>query len=176
MLICVSAVLYTSASFSERLTSVVAETGDISQEENSGNFSYRILHAQERWKYIKKDPIMLTRGFGYLHEKNLKKQIFIFGVYQNGQQQQLDTGDIVWTLFFIRLGLLGIFLYIHMYISIFKQYYKKRDRKICLLFASMMISYLVFTSLGNCIISYSYFFVYPILFLNLTNNKIEQLS
>lgn len=171
MFIGVSAVLYTSSSFNERLTSVVAETADISQEESSGNFSYRILHAQERWEYIKKDPIMLTRGFGYLHENNLKKQIFTFGVYQNGQQQQLDTGDIVWSLFFIRLGLLGIFLYIYMYISIFKQYFKKRDRKICLLFASMMISYLIFTSLGNCIISYSYFFVYPILFLNLTNNN-----
>lgn len=171
MFIGVTAVLYTSASFSERLTNLVAETEDISQEENSGNFSYRILHAQERWEYIKKDPIMLTRGFGYLHEKNLKRQIFMLGVYQNGQQQQLDTGDIVWSLFFIRLGLLGIFFYIYMYISIFKQYYKKRDRKICLLFASMMISYLFFTSLGNCIISYSYFFVYPILFLNLTNNN-----
>lgn len=167
----VSAVIYTSARFSERLTSVVAETGDISQEESSGNFSYRILHAQERWEYIEKDPIMLTRGFGYLHEKNLKRPIFVFGVYQNGQQQQLDTGDIVWSLFFIRLGLLGIFLYICMYISIFIQYYQKRDSEINLLFASMLISYLVFTSLGNCIISYSYFFVYPILFLNLTKNN-----
>ena len=167
MIIGVSGVLYTSASFSERLTSVVAETEDISQEENSGNFSYRILHAQERWEYIKKDPIMLTRGFGYLHENNLKKQIFTFGT--NHGEQQLETGDIVWSLFFLRLGLLGIFLYIYMYTTIFKQYYKKRDRKVCLLFASMMISYLVFTSLGNCIISYSYFFVYPILFLNLTN-------
>lgn len=171
MFIGISAVLYISASFSERFTSVVAETEDISQEESTGNFSYRIMHAQERWEYIKQDPIMLTRGFGYLHEKNLKRPIFVFGVYQNGQQQQLDTGDIVWSLFFIRLGLLGIFLYIYMYISIFKQYYKKRERKACLLFASMMINYLVFTSLGNCIISYSYFFIYPILFLNLTNNN-----
>lgn len=169
MIIGVSGVLYTSASFSERLTSLVAETEDISQEENSGNFTYRILHAQERWEYIKKDPIMLTRGFGYLHENNLKKQIFTFGT--NHGEQQLETGDIVWSLFFLRLGLLGIFLYIYMYTTIFKQYYKKRDRKACLLFASMMISYLVFTSLGNCIISYSYFFVYPILFLNLTNNN-----
>lgn len=173
MLCTVSIVLYINSDFSERLESVALETNDISQEENSGNFAYRILHAQERWNYIKKDPVMLTRGFGYLHEKNLKKTLFQFGT--NNGEQQLETGDIAWSLFFIRLGILGIFFYLMMYLSILKQYYMKRQKKICLIFASMMITYLIFTSLGNCIVTYSYFFIYPILFININREEYNSL-
>lgn len=173
MLCTVSIVLYTNSGFSERLDSVAAETNDISQEENSGNFAYRILHAQERWNYIKQDPVMLIRGFGYLHENNLKKTLFQFGT--NHGEQQLETGDIAWSLFFIRLGVMGIFFYLMMYLLILKQFYINREKKICLIFASMMITYLTFTSLGNCIITYSYFFIYPLLFLNINRSKYKTL-
>ena len=167
MFFSISFTLIVSSDFSERLSSVAAETNDISRDEQSGNFSYRILHAQERLEFIMNDPVMSIRGFGYLHEKNLKKVLFVYGT--NHGQQQLDTGDIAWSLFFIRLGFLGIFLYLIMYFTIVKTYYINRNKKICLIFSSMLISYLIFTSLGNCIITYSYFFIYPILFLNITN-------
>lgn len=167
MFFSISFTLIVSSDFSERLSSVAAETNDISRDEQSGNFSYRILHAQERLEFIMNDPVMSIRGFGYLHEKSLKKVLFVYGT--NHGQQQLDTGDIAWSLFFIRLGFLGIFLYLIMYFTIVKTYYINRNIKICLIFSSMLISYLIFTSLGNCIITYSYFFIYPILFLNITN-------
>lgn len=164
MCIAVSGFLYMNSSFNERMTGMINETEDISHGESGGNFSYRIMHAQERFDYISKSPVMLWRGFGYLHEKNLKKTLFVFGT--NGGESQLDTGDIVWSLFFIRLGLIGIFLYLLLYVNIIKHYYKNRHKDICLLFAAMMITYLGFTSLGNAIISYAYFFMFPILFLN----------
>lgn len=168
----VSAFLYVSSDFNERMSGMIAERSDIEQGESGGNFSYRILHAQERFDFISKDPVMLWRGFGYLHEKNLKKPLFVLGT--NHGEGQLDTGDIVWSLFFIRLGMLGLFLYLLIYINILKQYYRKRQKAICILFATMMSSYLIFTSLGNAIISYGYFFIYPILFLNVCKDSKQQ--
>ena len=169
MCISISVFLTMNSSFNERMTGMMAETNNISQGESDGNFSYRIMHAQERFDYISNDPVMLWRGMGYIHERNLKKTLFVFGT--NGGESQLDTGDIAWSLFFIRLGMIGLLLYLLMYLNIIKQYYKNRHKDICLLLAAMMITYLTFTSLGNAIIAYDYFFMLPILLLNLCKNK-----
>ena len=169
LFVSISMFLYMNSDFNERMTGMIAETNDIAQNESGGNFSYRIVHAKERYDFISKDPIMLCRGFGYLHEKNLKQQLFVFGT--NNGEGQLDTGDIVWSLFFIRLGIVGIFFYLIMYLNILRKYYRNRNNAICCVFAAMLISYLIFTSLGNAIISYGYFFIYPILFLNICKKQ-----
>lgn len=159
MFVSVTGFLYVDDAFYDRFTDMAAQQDDIAAGESSGNFSYRILHAQERFNYIAQDPVMLFRGFGYLQEEHLEKPLFIFGT--GGGKGQLDTGDIAWSLFFIRLGLFGIFLWLLVFYAVVKDFWQIHYNPLGLFMFVMMIVYLGFTSLGNCLIYYSDFFIYP---------------
>lgn len=162
MLVSVAGFLYVDQSFNDRLMGMVAEQDDIAAGESTGNFSYRILHAQERFIFISQNPVMLFRGFGYLQENHLAKPLFIYGT--GGGEGQLDTGDIAWSLFFLRLGLFGLFLWFLVFYSVAKVFWKKRNEPFEFFMFVMMVVYLGFTSLGNCLVYYSDFFIYPCLF------------
>lgn len=169
VIIFISSVLFLNLNdtFSSRLSSMVNETNTVSTGEVSGNFSYRILHAKERYDYITNNsPIIALRGIGYISEKNYRDEPFYLGVYnkEKGQVDQLDNGDILWSNIFVRVGLFGLFLYICMYITLIKGYYKlKCLSKRYALWCSYLLVTLMFTSFGNETMWYGYFFFYPIL-------------
>lgn len=161
--------------FTERLIFMTTEFNSAKNDNIEGNFSYRLLHASERYNYISKDPITYLRGLGYISEKNNSKDYFRVGLRDEfGDVIQFDTGDISWSIFFIRIGILGIALYIFIYFTIIKQYFNKfYFSKMNGYFLSMLLVFLFFTSLGNTIITESDFFIFPILFLHphLLNTK-----
>lgn len=154
--------------FSDRLIGMTREVSTIDSEEVSGNFSYRILHATERFDYIAADPVRLIRGLGFVSEQNFVNPIFIIGQYDPERDRitQLDTGDIAWSLLFLRLGVAGTILFLIFYLKIVRLYYKRsKESELNAYFFSMMTVFLVFTSLGNALITYDDFYVYPLLFL-----------
>lgn len=157
-----------ATSFQDRFDRMVKDANNIGQESVEGNFSFRILHAAERYEYITREPMTAVRGVGYVSESNFKKDSFMIGLRdENADIIQLDTGDIAWSLFFVRLGLLGTAIYIIMYFGIMSCFtrYMRRTRFNGFFF-SLMIVFLLFTSLGNAIIADGDFFIFPLLFTN----------
>lgn len=151
--------------FYNRFTEVTAETKVLKGEEASGNFSFRLLHFYERFKYINQDFEKVFRGIGYIQEKNFKKTIFNIGlVNDDGKIIQLDTGDIAWSIFIVRLGIGGIILYFIWYFKLIGFLYKSRyvNKLICVYCAYMIVA-LVFQSLGNAVICSSYYYIIPLL-------------
>lgn len=158
-----------ATSFQERFVSMTEDADNIGQGEVTGNFSYRILHATERYDYIMQKTATAIRGLGYVSETNFTKAVFSIGLREEETNDivQLDTGDIAWSLFFVRLGLLGVSIYLLMYFRIISQYSKyMRNNRFNGFFCSMLLVFMFFTSLGNAIIAYSDFFIYPLLFTN----------
>ena len=162
--------------FSDRLLNMYAETETISSGETSGNFSYRILHSMERLRYITASPDTAIRGIGYVSETNYTHETFTLGVYndEKGRVDQLDNGDILWSNVFVRVGLLGLALYLWMYGRLMNIYIRNRyaDRKNSMWFAYLLVS-LLFTSLGNDTMWYGYFFLYPILVLDVRSKAFK---
>lgn len=154
-----------SDKFCNRLTSVVQETNTISAGKTSGNFSYRILHAKERFGYIIKSPATAVRGIGYISESNYHKKTFRLGCWneERNRVDQLDNGDIMWSNIFVRVGLLGCFFYIVLFGYLIRKFYEERYMSdyYTLWFSYLLIT-LLFTSFGNESMWYGYFFLYPI--------------
>mgnify|MGYP000097835865 FL=1 len=160
-------VLVVNDSFQERFFSTASEINTISNDEVSGNFSYRLLHSYERCIYILKEPITFIRGIGFISEENFNKSIFELGVWNSKKDDvaQLDTGDIAWSIFFVRLGFIGLFFYLLMYFKLmnsFKPY--MNVSKWASYFFSVMLIFICFTSFGNTIITTGDFFILPFLF------------
>lgn len=163
----IATIFYTSPSFQQRLEETIAQSGSSSTREEEGNFSYRIDHFSERLEYVLKDPVRSVRGLGYVQERNFHEQPFQLGQLNNwGSKAMLDTGDIAWSLLILRLGLLGLFFYILMYLKCLNMLwrYKNHDDFILVFFSYVFIS-LVFMSLGNALIAYGDFFIYPLLII-----------
>lgn len=162
-----------NSDFTDRFNSVTNERSAISQGENEGNFSFRILHAEERLNYILQDEVTAIRGIGFVSESHFNHYVFLIGLTtEDGDVIQLDTGDISWSVFFVRLGLVGLAVYLMMYLIVTFYYYRyRRVNPLNAYMFSMMLVFLAFCSLGNAIITESSFFIYPLLFLKDINVK-----
>lgn len=122
----------------------------------------------ERYDYIMQESETAIRGLGYVSESTFKRDIFNIGLHNEFDEIiQLDTGDIAWSLLFVRLGLLGLAFYLFMYFRIVVEYGKHmHNNRFNGFFFSMLLVFILFTSLGNAIIACSDFFIYPLLFTN----------
>lgn len=152
--------------FNQRLHETIAQSQTLtSGKGEKGNFSYRIEHFAERLDYVLSDPIRSIRGLGYVQERNFHEKIFKLGqLNQYGRKAQLDTGDIAWSILIIRLGIIGIILYLLFYRKCLLVLYnqgKKND--VDLLFFSYLFASLFVMSWGNTIIANSEFFIFPLL-------------
>lgn len=86
-----------------------------------GTFSYRIFHTKERLDYISSDIKYSIIGIGNITEKNSNTN-FQFGVLdENARPTQLDTGDIAWSRLFLRLGIIGTFIYLSIVFILIKE-------------------------------------------------------
>lgn len=85
---------------------------DISRGNVSGNLSFRVLHIVERFQYVTQSFQYSVFGIGNITEGSFPR-VFKTGLRNDqGQFVQLDTGDNAWALLFLRLGLVGTFIYI----------------------------------------------------------------
>ena len=84
--------------------------------EVEGNTTFRLFLLLERYNYLKQHPGRYVFGIGNVHETDFP-QIFKIGLRDEyGRITQLDTGDIVWALIILRLGMLGFFLVLLMHL------------------------------------------------------------
>lgn len=159
--------------FRDRFFETIYQTKDLQSKNVSGNFSYRILHFLERADYVFTKPSTTVRGVGFIAENSIKKRLFLLGQPNDkGRIAQVDTADIAWSLLILRLGILGIVIYLCMYWKIVRFFYKNTHTgSIALVFYSYMVICLFFLSFGNAIIANSEFFILPLLFTKL--NDIE---
>lgn len=172
----IGALLVSNPIFYNRLIEVTSETKVMTGKETSGNFSFRLLHFYERFEYISQDFEKMFRGLGYIQEKNFKKTIFHTGLLNEaGEVIQLDTGDIAWSIFVVRLGIAGIILYLIWYIKLISFLYKHRYRnKLISAYCAYMIVALIFQSLGNAVICSSYYYIIPLLLIKFTKENTHE--
>lgn len=159
--------------FKHRFFETVRQTESIAAGEVEGNFSYRIFHFVERFNYCMEEPQTAIFGIGSVSEENFNKNVFHLGQPDSSTGKsiaQLNTGDIAWSLLILRFGLLGIFIFLVLYISIMRKFIIYKQNKIALVFASYMLMNLVFFSLTNTIIVESEFFIFPLLLAHKIKN------
>jgi hypothetical protein len=104
--------------------------------EDLGNstFTFRILHLLERNQYILEHPKAMFLGAGLIPEdsKMVEKTFdFKIGLVEEltGNAVQIETGDISYSVLFLRLGYVGTFLYLLLIIYLMIFFYKKRDNR-----------------------------------------------
>lgn len=138
----------------------------ISNIEAEDNFTYRLAHAAERLMYILESRDKSIRGLGFISEENYKEDAFQIGLWSEHSRStvQLDTGDIAWSILFLRLGLLGITIYLILYFKLINVLRKIRHYDpLFTVYSIIMMVFIVFTSLGNTIITTGEFFFIPLL-------------
>ena len=144
------------------------------------NASYRLLHTKERFNYIMENPKTALRGIGFIHEQSFNRRpVFSVGLMDRitGYPTQLDTGDIAWSLFVVRFGLVGISLFIIMYIIIVQKLYRQSRKSLLAgVYCTFMIVALCFTSLGNAVIAFGYFYLIPLMVISTKGCGDENLS
>jgi hypothetical protein len=131
-----------------------------------GNMSFRFLLASERLDYISKNIQYSIFGLGFISENNFKGNFKIGLLDEKNHVIQLDTGDIAWATFFVRLGIIGTIIYILIYIKLMIYFYKNKS------FAYGKIGFLYifaffFLSTAGTIIAQGAFMFIPALIYNL---------
>lgn len=151
--------------FKFRFYETVQQIHDLKKKEVNGNFSYRILHFEERLDYCLSSFPHALLGIGSISEKNLDKGIFSLGQIDRltGEKSQIDTADIAWSLIILRFGFMGIIIYLFMYWKITRVLFLCRENKLASAFCSYLLVNMVFLSFGNTSIAYSEFFIFPLL-------------
>lgn len=159
-------------SFYEPIASRFAESASdlnsISRNSNEveGNMSFRLLLTAERLDYIFEEAHTTIFGMGFISEKHFRGH-FIFGLPDDyGFTIQLDTADIAWALFFLRLGVLGTFLYLLIYFRLGLFFWKHKANYLALGGLYYLIMQL-FLSLSGVAIAQGSFILIPALLYKL---------
>jgi hypothetical protein len=127
-------------------------SGNVSEAEFNINdltdatFTFRILHLLERNQYLLEHPRAMFLGAGLIPENSkLVDKMFDFkiGLVEEltGATAQVDTADISYSSLFLRLGYLGTFLYLSLFVYLMVYFYKKRNNR----YAFFSFLYLVLT-------------------------------
>ncbi len=144
----------------------------VSEGEVTDNFNFRILLTYERLEYILEKPESMIRGLGFMSDSGLDGNLFKLGTltYKEGEELhrgQLFSDDIAWSNFLIRFGFLGSLIFFVFYWRLIKGY-KEMTQKgefLSIFFFAYLFVCLTFESFGEAEIFLSYFYIFPILFL-----------
>jgi hypothetical protein len=121
---------------------------DISLEDlGNATFAFRMAHFLERNQYLLDHPKTLIFGAGLIPEDSKKvDKFFDFKVgliaELTGNVVQLDTGDISYSVLFLRFGYIGTVLNLLLFACLIIFFYKKRKNKYA--FASFLYYILAF--------------------------------
>lgn len=112
--IAVYAISFALPTLNKRFTEAIAEVTATQKgsKDVEGNMTFRLYILAERYEYLKNDPIYYLFGIGNVVENDFK-DVFKIGLYnEDSDIIQLDTGDIAWPLIILRIGMLGLLLYL----------------------------------------------------------------
>lgn len=111
-----------------------------------GTFLFRIAHFYERYDYVIEKPMRAAFGVGLMTEDSpITRKTFEFKIgvpNEDHEVTQLDTSDIAWSNFILRLGFIGTILYLCLYFVVGQTLYKHRKNKLAL--ASFLYILLLF--------------------------------
>ncbi|MFR9166030.1 MAG: hypothetical protein ACLVKO_07380 [Dysgonomonas sp.] len=132
-----------------------AERGDVILD---GTFMFRMALFYERFEYVVEHPLNILFGVGFMAEDSpMTYNMFDFkiGLLNNENEVvQLDTSDIAWINFMLRLGLLGTVLYLYLYYVLAAYSYKHRKDSLMLI-SLLYIFLLLITSVASSILYYT---------------------
>jgi hypothetical protein len=123
--------------------------------------SYRLAWVMERWEYLRRRPVSeIVFGLGLLsdeHPKIRQKYFFRYGLInkENGRTAQLRTPDISWGNLLTQLGILGSCLWLYIWITMIKFFYKRKTDKFSMAFL-LLLAYYFLTSISSHVISEPY--------------------
>jgi hypothetical protein len=156
---------------------------DYESSEN-GSFSFRIALLLERMDYLYANPSKLITGIGLRHEDSPKTQTdfrFVVGAEKNNSsgikvKQMIDTSDLVWATMIFRYGLLGVVLYLILFLYLLKAFYKDRRYSIAIVGFLLLSMYMINSFATDILIRPSTFFIFFIVSvvvqkLNRTENE-----
>jgi len=171
--------VFTNPIINERFVTGFEEIQNFSLTSNEikGNYSFRILHARERLNYITSGFQHTIFGLGNISEENFSEVFEIGLLEESGRITQLDTGDIAWSIFFIRLGLLGTILYLFIFVRLLLNFYRIRKHnslaRVTFVYLLVNISIMSFASSS---MATGQFFLLPILLYFLCKKELIQLK
>jgi len=151
---------------------------DYDQAEIEGTFLFRIALFYERYEYVTRDLTTSIFGAGFMHESSkITEKKFDFKVGQMDEKDekitQLDTGDIAWMPFILRLGFLGTILYLCLYFFLCKTFYKARhDKNMLVAFLYMVL--LVLYSFTSIALSNTFMIIFPYIYYILYKQGMEE--
>lgn len=136
--------------FYSRLISGIVDFTDAlssNKEVNNNTLYFRLMHFYERFLYIIKNN-KIFYGLGFITEDTAftQRQIFKYGLLDDqGNIIQIDTGDFSWSLFIIKLGIVGTLFFIFIYFNFVKNLKtiktKYKQIFIAFLFLSFFVSF-----------------------------------
>lgn len=92
------------------------------------NLIYRIGHLLERYEYVMSVPLGWLFGIGMISDNSplASRLPFVIGLKSEvtGQIVQIDTGDLVYSLLILNLGIVGMILYLIVFIKFLIFFYK----------------------------------------------------
>lgn len=118
---------------------------------SGGSFLFRMAVLVERIDYLTNNRDKLLTGVGLIHEDTAQKQFnFFLGSYKMlGDEripQQIDTTDIVWPPILMRLGLIGVVLYLWLFGSLLVLFLKHAKQSLwATLGAMFLFDFLVYS-------------------------------
>lgn len=123
-----------------------------------GTFMFRMALFYERYMYVSESTLMSLTGVGYMTEDSRiahNQFNFVIGLKDDVTDEiiQLDTSDIAWVNFMLRLGIIGTFLFLGIYAVLCVYFFKRRhDEKMLvpLLFVLLLLIVSFVSSLLFC--------------------------
>ena len=138
-------------------------------ELSDGTFLFRVALFYERWDYIMEANVFRKIfGVGFMTEDSHQtNSLFDFKVGLTDDEQrvvQLDTSDIAWVNFILRLGFLGTLIYISLYCYFLFFFYKNKKEDYLHIIPFLYILLLLITSVSSSSLFHTWMII-P-LFLN----------
>jgi O-antigen ligase len=134
-----------------------------------GSFEFRLLLLQERLDYILNHPQYIATGIGMRHEdsqKTFNQFHFYLGAIKVDKAtdkkliQQIDTTDLVWATMLLRLGFVGVALYLIMFFIMLKLFYERRKEPLSTIGLLLVAMYLLNSFASDVLTRPSSFFIY----------------
>lgn len=139
VMIFLNIVLVLFPTISERIMEIQGNLSTIGTENAGDNFSFRMAHAYERLMYVLNGGFFeWFHGVGFINERNFKSGIFTIGLLNEEHNIiQLDTGDIAWSILFVRFGIVGTLIFIFFLLRLIIQLLKLYG--VCKLFGCYLL-------------------------------------
>jgi hypothetical protein len=144
----------------------------------ASTFTFRIMHFLERNQYLLDNPEAMFIGAGLMTEDSkLTGSIFDFDIglidELSDETVQLDTGDISYSILFLRYGYLGTLLILSLYIFLMVYFYKNRENPAGL-FSFVYFIVVIIISFFSQILTLPVTFLAPLITYNIVRkNKLE---